>query len=392
MSLLPKLVKIEIIDENNSPNDPSDDFIRFTTYGNYAGQDTFEYTICDSGGSNCATATVTINVQSGTPVNYNIDAMPYDRLSDYNFFEGSMSQLIPVFGVTPFEPISALFSDYALKTRFIWMPNNVSASYVSDHEVLDFPTGTILIKNFFYENVQPNNDTRIIETRLMIKKADKWDFANYIWNETQTEAFFDLSGGPTEVVWLQNGVERTVDYRIPAESQCFTCHKSFVDNTPIGLKPQNLNGNYPYTDGSKNQLVKFVEMGYLDAMPTTNISTVVDWEDVSKTLDERVRSYFDINCAHCHSDVKHCDYRPMRFAFNESDDPVNLGVCVDPDTDIPPFTKIVNPGDLETSVLHFRFSTTDEQYRMPLFGRTLVHEEALQLVEEWIYSLGNNCD
>jgi len=383
---------IELIDPNNTPNNPSDDLIRYTPNGNFTGQDVFQYTICDDSQSNCAAGTVTVNVQPGSPVNYDLDEMPYEKLSDYNFFEGTMANLNPVFGLVPFKPISSLFSDYAIKKRFVWMPNNVSAQYVNDHEVLDFPEGSILIKNFFYNNVQPGNTTRIIETRLMIKKANKWVFANYIWNAEQTEAFFNLDGGTTSVVWLQNGIEKTVEYRIPAESQCFTCHKSVIDNTPIGLKPQNLNGNYPYPDGIKNQLVKFVEMGYLEGTPPTNINTVVPWDDTSWSLDLRVRSYFDINCAHCHADVKHCDYRPIRLAFNESADPLNLGVCVDPDTNIPPFTKIINPGDINTSVLHFRFSTTEEQYRMPLFGRTLVHEEALQLVEEWINSLSINCD
>jgi uncharacterized repeat protein (TIGR03806 family) len=383
---------ITIEDPNNTQNNPSDDYIQYTPTPNFTGEDIFEYTICDASQTSCASAIVTVSVQNASPVRYVPSELPYEKLSDYKFFTGNMSNLEPAFGVVPFEPISALFSDYAKKKRFIWMPNNATGRYVSDHEVLDFPEGTILIKNFYYTNVLPDNSQRIIETRLMIMKDGKWMFANYIWNTAQTEAYFDLSGGPTQLSWLQNGVKRTVEYRIPAESQCFTCHKSLVDNTPIGLKPQNLNGDYPYAEGVMNQLTKLVEMGYLDASIPATIETVVNWEDTSQSLDLRVRSYFDINCAHCHSDVKHCDYRPMRFAFNESADPVNLGVCVDPDTSIPPYTKIVNPGDKETSVLFFRFSTTLEQYRMPLFGRTLVHDEALALIEEWINSLTENCD
>jgi hypothetical protein len=29
--------------------------------------------------------------------------------------------------------------------------------------------------------------TKLIETRLMIKREDDWTFANYEWNDTQTE-------------------------------------------------------------------------------------------------------------------------------------------------------------------------------------------------------------
>ncbi|QNJ97543.1 Ig-like domain-containing protein [Constantimarinum furrinae] len=380
------------VHQNGSIGDPQNVRIMYTPNSNFTGTDTFNYTVCDASATSCATETVTVEVLPASPVNFEIEEVPYPKLSDYNFFTGTMSDLIPVYGVVPFEPISALFSDYALKKRFLWMPGDVKARYVSDHEVLDLPNGAVLIKNFYYENVQPGNTKVLIETRLMIKKQEGWIFANYIWNESQTEAFYDLSGGFKNLSWLENGELKTVEYRIPAESQCFTCHKAEINSTPIGIKPQNINNQYIYDFGSENQLQHLVQMGYLEDNIPATINTVVDWQDTSKSLDLRVRSYFDVNCAHCHSDVKHCDYRPVRFAFNESGDPANLGVCIEPDTNIPPYTHIVNAGDPDTSVLFFRFSTTEEQYRMPLFGRTLVHEEAVELVAAWINSLSTNCD
>ena len=67
-----------------------------------------------------------------------------------------------------------------------------------------------------------------------------------------------------------------------------------------------------------------------DNIPT-NINTVVDYTDTSQDLETRVRSYVDINCASCHRDEGHCNYRPMRFAFSENNLLENLGVCVTPD-------------------------------------------------------------
>tara|TARA_R100001230_G_C5592221_1_gene108146 strand:- start:321 stop:551 length:231 start_codon:yes stop_codon:yes gene_type:complete len=75
-----------------------------------------------------------------------------------------------------------------------------------------------------------------------------------------------------------------------------------------------------------------------------------------------------------------------------TDDPANLGICVEPDTFIPPYTKIVDPGNIENSLLYFRLNTTEEQYRMPLLGRSLIHEENIRLVEDWINSLDPTCD
>jgi len=383
---------IEVQDPNNTPLNPADDIVKYISQNDFYGDDVFLYTICNDDGSLCAEGTVTVKVLPVSPVNYNLAEMPYPKLSDYNFFEGSLSELSPVYGVLPYEPISVLFSDYAHKKRFIWMPNNVKANYENDYEILNFPTGTILIKNFFYENVQPENNTRIIETRLMIRKDEGWIFVNYIWNDEQAEAFFTLTGGFTEVNWIQNGEAKSVNYRIPGESECFTCHKSAVSSIPIGVKPQNLNSDYLYEEGAKNQLQKMIDMGYLENSIPSSINTVVDYSDASQPIDLRMRSYVDINCAHCHSDDRHCDYRPLRFAFNETENETNLGVCVDPDTSIPPYTKIVVPSDPDNSLLFFRVSTNLEQYRMPLLGRTLQHEEGVAMIREWINSLTTNCN
>jgi len=227
---------------------------------------------------------------------------------------------------------------------------------------------------------------------LLIKKADEWIFANYIWNEDQTEASFDLIGGYVDVEWLLDGETKNVNYRIPSESECFTCHKSNAVHIPISPKPQNLDLDFTYEEGTKNQLQKWIEMGYLtNSLPTT-IDAVVDWTDESQTLNSRMRAYVDINCAHCHIEEGHCNYRPVRFAYKESGTDINMGVCVDPETVIDPNTKIVEPLNIDTSVLYFRLNTTAEEYRMPLMGRTLIHQEAVELVEQWINSLTTSCD
>lgn len=49
------------IDDNGTPNDPSDDILTYTPYPDFNGTDTFTYTICNSSGD-CSTATVTVDV------------------------------------------------------------------------------------------------------------------------------------------------------------------------------------------------------------------------------------------------------------------------------------------------------------------------------------------
>ena len=385
---------VEVLDTNNTPNNPSDDMVLYTPNIDFIGTDVFTYTICNNLETiNCSTEDVTVTVTPDLEVVYNPDEIPYQTLSEYNFFQGNLKNLEPVPGVLPYDLNSPLFTDYAHKKRFIWMPDGTISNYNNDHTPIDFPVGAILIKSFYYDNVQPSGNTRIIETRLMFLTDEGWDFAKYVWNDEQTEATFTNNGSFTSFDWIDDdGTPKSVNYRIPSRNECFTCHNKFGTPVPIGPKPQNLNKDYDYVDGTLNQLSKWIEVGYLESnVPTTIVSTV-DWEDASLPLELRVRSYLDINCAHCHSEESYCEYRPLRLAFNENDDDVNKGVCVTPDTQISTYTHIVSSGRIDKSVLHFRVNSTEEQNRMPLLGRTLKHAEGVRLIEEWINSLEGECE
>ena len=340
-----------------------------------------------------------------SPVTVDLTEVPYPKLSDYHFFEGELKNQSQSLNVIPYEPASALFTDYAHKKRFVWMPEGTKATFNNDYNILELPIGAVLIKNFYYENVQPSNNTKIIETRLMIRKQSGWIFANYVWNNEQTEAFFDLNGSDVNIEWKdENNITKTVTYRIPNEVQCITCHKAKeningldVDVfTPIGIKPQNLNFDYSYSTETKNQLLKWIDHGYLENnfnLPSRE-NTTIDYNDTSKSIELRARSYVDINCAHCHQNDRHCDYRPIRFAFHESGNTTNgltnMGVCVST-SDMQDFptelNQIVTPQNTNQSMLFYRMNTTNESYRMPLHGRTLIHTEGVSLMRDWINTL-----
>ena len=86
----------------------------------------------------------------------------------------------------------------------------------------------------------------------------------------------------------------------------------------------------------------------------------------------------------------------MRFPFAETNNNlVNMGVCVDTQDmqDFSPeLSKIITPRRTNQSMLYHRVNSIDETYRMPLHGRTIIHDEGVQLVEEWINSLTNPCN
>ncbi|MBK7383528.1 MAG: hypothetical protein IPI81_09350 [Flavobacteriales bacterium] len=332
---------------------------------------------------------------SALAVSVDLDQVPYPTLSAYHFFTGVMVDQTPNGGVLPYDVITPLFSDYARKFHFVWMPQGSSATFDGPDASLAFPNGAVLIKTFYFDNVQPTNERKVLETRLLIRRNGQWLFADYVWNAEQTEATLDLNGRSVPFTWRDDQqVMHDLNYRIPAAAECFTCHKLNNNPVPIGTKARNMAHAFNYPDGVQEQLAKWVEVGYLEAgFPTPQ--PVAKWNDVNVPLNDRVRAYVDMNCAHCHADGKHCDYRPMRFAWQETDNPINLGVCVEPEDPLPghpELTYIVAPSNLARSMLLHRISSTDEAVRMPLLGRTVVHEEAVELFTEWINSLNGPCN
>jgi uncharacterized repeat protein (TIGR03806 family) len=327
------------------------------------------------------------------PVVLDLAKVPYPKLSDYNFFKGNIKEQKPSYGVIPYKPNSELFSDYALKNRFVWMPNGVKATFNGDGNVLELPVGSALIKNFYYENVQPNNTTKIIETRIMIRKSTGWIFANYIWNDEQSDALLTTQSTARDLSWKDaNNVVHTLNYRTPeVDFECLRCHSTFNNQiiNPLGIKPQNINYNFNYAEGSKNQLNKLIEFGYLENNLPDQINSTVDFNDTSKSLDLRVRSYFDANCAHCHVNGGEASMHNLRFAFNETINPVKMGVTAHAAHYLEGYNNVtVTPGNVNLSILHYRINTeNDLLYIMPPLIRTKRHTEAVQLIETWINSL-----
>ena len=82
----------------------------------------------------------------------------------------------------------------------------------------------------------------------------------------------------------------------------------------------------------------------------------------------------------------------MRFGWEETTDPANLGICVEPHEAIPGLTHIVAASRPDRSVISHRLASTEPSMRMPLLGRTVVHEEALTLIDTWIELLTPPCE
>lgn len=324
------------------------------------------------------------------PRSVNVPNEPFDKLSDYQFFKGALADLQPNERVLPYDLNSPLFSDYAHKARFVWMPEGTSANYKEDH-VLDFPEGAVLIKNFFYENDEREaaKGRRIMETRLLVNRGEEWEALGYIWDEAQTEAFYESIGDIKTVDWVnQQGVAQHADYIIPNKNQCKGCHAYGEKQMPIGPKVRNLNKTFDYAEGSMNQLEKWAAVGYLSNYdPSQEHPRAAVWnEETSGTLHERAMAYLDINCGHCHHPKGAANTSGLNLVAGT---PIStaLGVfkaTVSAGAGTGGFTYSIVPGNPAESILVYRMNSTNPGAMMPELGRQLVHEEGVALIKEWI--------
>ena len=50
------------------------------------------------------------------------------------------------------------------------------------------------------------------------------------------------------------------------------------------------------------------------------------------------------------------------------------------------------PGDADASITAYRMNSNEPDVRMPEIGRTVIHDEGVALIRQWIDSLAGGCD
>lgn len=322
-------------------------------------------------------------------------------------------------GVTPYDLNTPLFTDYALKLRTVWMPAGASAGYTTDG-ALEFPVGTIISKTFHYERSELRGDgalmvTRadresalnadgvldldeivLIETRLLVRYDDGWRALPYVWNAAQTDATLEIAGDYRQVGFVDGSEVENVTYIVPDMNQCSGCH--VTDHTakqlqPIGPRAWQLNREYSWWGNDATQLENWSARGMLlgfdgDAPPGVRWSAPGD-----ATLEQRARAYLDANCAHCHNPSGAADTSALHLNVDAPLDRL-YGICKPPvavgrGSGDRPFD--IFPGRPDDSILVFRMQHTDPAIAMPELGRSVVHEEGVQVVSNWIAALNGDC-
>jgi uncharacterized repeat protein (TIGR03806 family) len=339
-----------------------------------------------------------------------------DLLSKWNLFSDIRNQ-VPAEGVIPFEVTSPLFTDYALKHRFVTLRDGGTIEYFDDTTRWQSPVGTIYTKTFAYppNDADPNSDGKeqLIETRLVVHydaedersgcngEDSCWDVHVYVYNEDMSDAVCTRTGAVVSVTFTdEDEQQRTIDdYGVPSNDLCYQCHGSFPDSRTLAPSTGMLNRGNDYLGVPvENQIDQLYALGMLDKepQPVDQRATYVDpVNDTDAGIHERARSYLDPNCSHCHAPDGEAEGTGVWFDYVTMD-PVGAdqssflkwGVCrtassVGRRVDCFQSNDIV-PGNSADSLMPCRIKSVTFGEMMAPIGRSTYHTQGHALINEWI--------
>lgn len=317
------------------------------------------------------------------------------KLSDYKIFQMPMAKLNPASEVFEYELNTPLFSDYSKKQRLIKLPSGTRINYKPSGP-LDFPVGTIIAKTFYYDTDLSDalSPRQLVETRIMEHRPDGWVGIPYLWNSEQTDAELAITGATVDVSWVHSdGKPRSNSHLVPNLNDCKRCHTD-TKMHPLGPKAANLNRDLAIDGSQKNQLLHWKNTGMLDDLPElTEIQKLAVWNDESTgSVAHRARSYLEVNCSHCHNPIGPARNSGLHLNIEETN-PYHLGVFKTPvaaGKGTGGRLYGIVPGKPDESILEYRMQTTNSGEIMPEFGKSLIHDEGLALIRNWIKELKIN--
>ena len=299
------------------------------------------------------------------------DVMPR-TLSEYGFFTDMRGQA-PAARVTPYRLNTPLYSDGAEKLRFVYLPQGMQAK-ADGGGLLELPVGAALIKTFAFGDVA---ERRLIETRVLLHRAEGWVALPYLWNEAQTEATLALAGARVDVTTPRG---QAISYRVPNKNQCKECHGLNGVVVPIGPKARNLSADW---------LADMVAAGHLDTMPE-GADALPLWEASGEaTPKAAARAYLDVNCAHCHRSGATASNSGLDLRW-EQDNPEALGIGKRPvaaGRGAGQHLFGIVPGAPDDSILTYRMASIEPGVAMPELGKSTVDTRGLEVVRRWIESM-----
>ncbi len=164
-------------------------------------------------------------------------------------------------------------------------------------------------------------------------------------------------------------------------------HNPWAGNVLAFNVPQ-LNKTHTYESAADNQLRSFAHVGITDRDLSAGeqVPVLADPYDPAADLTSRARSYLHTNCAHCHrihagssvlSKMRYDLELDKTTMINERPSQGTFGLVS---------ARVIAPGEPYRSMLWYRMSKLGRG-RMPHIGSTVVDQEGVNLIHDWISML-----
>ena len=345
-----------------------------------------------SGGATAGSSGGGVYVPSG-PCSPPVDIkQPLEKLSETGCMSASdPTKMADI--VTPYDVNSPLWSDGALKTRGMVIPQgqkihvlNCTANPdecrygAADDGRWVFPVGTVLVKNFMF-------DEKLVETRLFVHRdAKTWVGYGYQWNEQQTEAI--VVPDEARTVMFNTG-QRQVSWTYPSRYDCMLCHNK-PGGSSLGPETRQLNR----VVNGENLLDKLERLSLFDApLPKPYLSALPTPYDsfegkppAGASSEELARSYLHANCAFCHRADGNEGTLDLRYGVPLASTNACNTAPLKGGAGLSTYT-ILTPGKPMESVIWARMQTLDDKNRMPQIATYVVDQPGVKLVNDWITSI-----
>lgn len=333
------------------------------------------------------------------------------KLSETGLFT-STKDLTPAPGLVPYDVNSELWSDGAVKQRWLALPGMAQMEYDGTTYPqpapgalpgFKFPDGTVAVKHFSIPTDAANpSSLRRLETRILVfeqipgtqEMGDQvWQGYTYIWNDDQTDAILADKNGQDLKLEIKDadapGGKREQVWHFPSRFQCIMCH-TMPAKFVLGLNTLQLNKDHDYGQGKVvNQITAWSKLGLFKNPPQKKpeeLPKLANYRDEHADLNARARAYLHSNCSHCHMkwgggnaefqllvtlDVKDTgteNVKPAHGAFGLKD------------------PALLSPGHPEQSLIAHRMKLIGLG-RMPHIGSNVVDKVGAKIVEDWIATL-----
>ena len=319
------------------------------------------------------------------------------RLSETGLFV-STKDLIPAPGVIPYSINAEHWADHTRSTRVAALPGTTRLTIFPKEDVdagqikgaFSFPHNSVLAKTVSLEldSGDPASSRRL-ETQILHWTRDSWRAYNYIWNDEQTDAVLMGNEGRDQTFLVKDeaapGGVRDQVWHHASRDECLLCHV-WKAGTVHGFKLSQLDDKRLTAADTESQLSRLVRLGIIEGGSLPSQQSQISPYDASANLDERARSYLQLNCAHCHRlggggtasfDVREALLLQKTRMVGVVPSQGDFGISA---------AKIISPGDPYRSILYLRMAKSGRGH-MPQFGANVIDTQGVRLVRTWIASL-----